>query len=339
MTTHPPEPPAHITVIIVNYNSGPRLRRCLEALAAQTRQADEIIVVDNGSSDASLTPARTNIVEAQIIEAGENLGFAVANNRAAEQAAGDWLAFLNPDAYPLPDWLCEVEAASRKYPHYDAFGSLQINANDTDRLDGAGDVYHGSGTPYRGHFGWPVEAAPPDGECFSPCAAAAIYRKAIFDKLGGFEESFFCYCEDIDLGFRLRLGGGRALQLSSAKVLHEGSGVTGRHSDFSIYYGHRNRIWTFIRNAPSPIFLLSLPYHLCADLVLFARCLLTGRGGVFVRAVRDALAGAPKQWAARKRIQAARKASIVSIFSAMTWSPIALWRRRADIRAIRETDD
>ncbi len=276
-------------------------------------------------------------LSATLIDAGKNLGFAVANNRAATKASGDWLAFLNPDAYPLPDWLSEIEAAILKRPQYDAFGSLQIDANHPERLDGAGDVFHGSGTPYRGHFGWPVEAAPPDGECFSPCAAASVFRKTTFDALGGFEESFFCYCEDIDLGYRLRLSGGRALQLQNARVLHEGSGVTGRHSEFSIYHGHRNRIWTFIRNTPAPIFLLALPYHLCVNLYLLVQNTLNGRGGVFIRAMRDALAGAPQQWKARKNIQASRRASVASIFAAITWSPFALLRRRADLRAVKET--
>lgn len=324
---------SRISVIIVNYNSGARLQRCLKALDAQSRPADEIIVIDNASSDDSLKAART--FDVNIIEAGDNLGFAVANNQAAARATGDWLAFLNPDAYPRANWLQAVAAAIEKYPNYDAFGSLQINAADPNRLDGAGDVFHGSGTPYRGHFGWPTDAAPPDGECFSPCAAAAIYRKVTFEKLGGFEESFFCYCEDIDLGYRLRLAGGRALQLRDAAVLHEGSGVTGRRSKFSIYYGHRNRIWTHIRNTPAPIFLISLPYHLITDAALFAYFLLIGRGGAYLRAVRDAVIGLPRQLAARRHIQSSRQVSAFDIFRAFTWSPIALWRRRADIRAIK----
>lgn len=332
MTTAAPSDQAGFSVIIVNYNAGDRLQRCLAALAAQTRPADEIIVVDNGSVDRSLQNASEALSGAIVLAEGENLGFAVANNRAAARARGDWLAFLNPDAYPLPDWLAEVENALRQYPQYDAFGSLQIDANHTDRLDGAGDVYHGSGTPYRGHFGWPAATAPADGECFSPCAAAAIYRKSTFEALGGFEESFFCYCEDIDLGYRLRLRGGRALQLNRARVLHEGSGVSGRHSEFSIYHGHRNRVWTFIRNTPAPILILALPYFLCANLVLLAQNALQGRGGVFVRAMRDALTGAPYHWRMRKRIHAQRRASLASIFAAITWSPFALLRRRADIR-------
>lgn len=331
--------PARITVVIVNYNGGDRLQRCLAALAAQTRPADEIIVVDNGSTDGSLNNANDALCGSVVMAEGENLGFAKANNRAAASASGDWLAFLNPDAYPLTDWLAQIEAAMGKYPQYDAFGSLQIDANNPDRLDGAGDVFHASGIPYRGHFGWPVASAPADGECFSPCAAAAIYRKSTFDALGGFEERFFCYCEDIDLGYRLRLSGGRALQLNGARVLHEGSGVSGRHSEFSVYHGHRNRVWTFIRNTPAPILLLALPYHLCATLALLMQNSAKGRGGVFIRAMRDALAGAPHHWRARKRIQAERRATVASIFGAITWSPLALLRRRADIRTIKAPED
>ena len=339
MTTATPDRQARFSVVIVNYNAGDRLQRCLAALAAQIRPADEIIVVDNGSSDGSLQDAREALRGASIMAEGENLGFAVANNRAASRAGGNWLAFLNPDAYPLPDWLAEVETAIQRHPQYDAFGSLQIDANNPERLDGAGDVFHGSGIPYRGHFGWPVETAPADGECFSPCAAAAIYRKSTFAALGGFEERFFCYCEDIDLGYRLRLRGGRALQLRSARVLHEGSGVSGRHSEFSLYHGHRNRVWTFIRNTPAPILALALPYFLCANLLLLAQNILKGRGGVFVRAMRDALTGAPYHWRVRKRIQAGRRASVASIFTALTWSPFALLRRRADIRGIEPPNE
>ena len=321
-----------ISVIIVNYNSGARLKRCLEALSVQTRPAFEVFVIDNASSDQSLDTARA--FDVNIIEAGDNLGFAAANNKVAAQAKGDWLAFLNPDAYPRADWLEVIAAAIEKYTEYDAFGSLQINADDPNVLDGAGDVFHGSGTPYRGHFGWPTDEAPPDGECFSPCAAAAVYRKETFEKLGGFEESFFCYCEDIDLGYRLRLSGGRALQLREAAVLHEGSGVTGRRSEFSIYYGHRNRIWTHIRNTPASIFLLSLPYHLLTDIALFFYFLRIGRSGPYLRAIRDAIFGARTQFVARREIQANRKMSAAEIFQMFTWSPMAFWRRRADVRPI-----
>ena len=320
-----------ISVIIVNFNSGRRLERCLESLAMQTRPADEVIVVDNGSTDGSAAAVHNGAVDAMLIEAGENLGFAAANNRAAERVQGDWLAFLNPDAYPEADWLEEVARAINRYPEFDAFGSLQIDASDPNRIDGAGDVYHASGAPYRGHFGWPVSSAPPEGECFSPCAAAAVYRRSKFLALGGFEESFFCYCEDIDLGYRLRLSGGGALQLKRARVLHEGSGIAGRRSDFSIYYGHRNRIWTYVRNTPTSLIITTLPYQMLTTIGLFFYFVFTGRAHAYVRAVRDGVLGVKQQWPARKKIQAARTASVRSIASAIAWSPTAILNRRAKV--------
>ena len=337
MTGNATQSKAKISVIIVNYNAGDRLRRCLEALAGQTRQADEIIVIDNGSQDDSLKLAESENPRATIIRAGENLGFAVANNRAVAKTECDWIAFLNPDAYPFADWLAKIETAITRFPDCHAFGSLQIDANNPDLLDGAGDVFHASGAPYRGHFHWPLATAPDDGECFSPCAAAAVYRKSTFEKLGGFEESFFCYCEDVDLGYRLRLAGGHAIQLSGARVLHEGSGVTGRHSAFSIYHGHRNRIWTYVRNTPAPVLLVSLPYFLCMNLMSLAACAFAGQGGAYLRAMRDAAAGLAQQMTARQRIQAARKISAWEACAMLTWSPIALFRRRADIRAIHSS--
>jgi len=326
-----------ISVIIVNFNAGARLRKCLDALAAQNRRADEVIVIDNGSSDDSLNAAR-NEPGVKIIEAGENLGFAAANNRAVRQATGDWLAFLNPDAYPFVNWLEEIDAAIERYPHVDAFGSLQIDAKYPDRLDGAGDVFHGSGALYRGHYGWPTDDAPPDGECFSPCAAAAVYRKSVFESLAGFEESFFCYCEDVDLGYRLRLAGGRAVQLRDARVLHEGSAITRRHSDFSIYHGHRNRIWTFVRNTPAPVLFAAVPYNIIFSTIAAARCIMSGNAVAYLCALKDAIVGLRPHLKARRQIQANRAVSARSIFSALTWSPLSLLRRRAGLRHLPSPD-
>lgn len=321
-----------ISVIIVNYNSGDRLRRCLEALAHQTYADFETIVIDNASSDASLASARASGADFRLIEAGANLGFAAGNNRAVEEAQGEWLAFLNPDAYAAPDWLAELVAAAECYPWADAFGSTQIDAEDRGRIDGAGDVYHVFGANYRGHYGWPVETLPGEGECFAPCAAAALYRRGVFQSLGGFEESFFCYCEDIDLGFRLRLAGGRAVQAARARVLHEGSGVTGRRSDFTIYHGHRNRIWMYYRCTPPALLIATAPFHMAFNLYLLARFSLAGQGRPYLRALKDAASGLSGQTSARRRIQRGRKARLGALARAMTWSLWKLVRKEADIR-------
>jgi GT2 family glycosyltransferase len=324
-----------LTVIIVNFNSGDRLLRCLDCLERQSFRDFETIVVDNGSADRSIARAAEKFPAVQYDEAGANLGFAAANNRAARSAAGDWMVLLNPDAYAEPSWLAELVAASQRYPWADAFGSTQIDARDPTKIDGAGDVMHISGIAYRGHFGWPIESLPPEGECFSPCAAAAMYRKSVFVELGGFDERFFCYGEDVDLGFRLRLAGARSVQLRNARVLHEGSGVTGRHSDFSIYHGHRNRIWLSGKNLPGLIFWGMLPLRVFADASLLIRFALVRRGvRPYLKALRDGylrLAELRTERAARSR---GVEVSSVDIARMLTWSPVKLARRQADLRNI-----
>lgn len=325
-------------MIIVNFNSGDRLLRCLDCLERQTYRDFDTVVVDNGSTDRSIARARQDFPAVRYDEAGANLGFAAANNRAARSADGEWLVLLNPDAYAEPAWLAELVAASQRYPWADAFGSTQINAKDSSKIDGAGDVMHVSGIPYRGHFGWPVDKLPPDGECFSPCAAAAMYRKTIFSKLGGFDERFFCYGEDVDLGFRLRLIGGRSVQIRDARVLHEGSGVTGRDSDFSIYHGHRNRIWLAGKNLPGPIFWGTLPLRVFADASLLIRFILV-RGGVrpYLKALRDGylrLADLRTERASGSAGTAIRPADLAGM---LTWSPLKLALRQADLRKIHKT--
>lgn len=317
------------SVIIVNYNSGDRLQRCLDCLEKQRFRGFEIVVVDNASSDGSLEFARRGSV--RIIEAGANLGFAAGNNLAVKEAAGDWVAFLNPDAYARDDWLENLMAATKRYPHVEAFGSTQLNAVNPSIIDGAGDVMHILGLIYRGHFGWPAEQLPPEGECFAPCAAAALYRRETFERLGGFDESFFCYGEDVDLGFRLRLNGGRAVQVANAVVLHEGSGVTGRASDFTVYHGNRNRIWLTYKNMPAAFYWPLFPMRFIADLYLLIRWSLIGRGGAYFRALRDGYGGLAAYGKARKRVQQGRTVPLGVISRSLSWSILAISTRRAKL--------
>jgi GT2 family glycosyltransferase len=317
-----------LSVIIVNYNSGDRLGRCLAHLERQTWREFETIVIDNASEDGSEA-----VVEVRpwvrLIRAETNLGFAAANNRAARLATGEWLVFLNPDAYAEHDWLEQLVAAAARHPSADAFGSTQLMANDPSRIDGAGDVFHICGVAYRGHFGWPAEKLPAEGECFSACAAAAMYRRSVFQRLGGFDERFFCYGEDVDLGFRLRLSGGRAVQACSARVLHEGSGVTGRRSDFSLYYGHRNRIWLSYKNLPDVLFWATAPLRIAFDSMMFIRFALEGRAGTYARAFWDGYVGLPALAGDRRRIQERRSISIAAVANVISWSPFRLAARRA----------
>lgn len=326
-----------VSVIIVNYNSGARLSRCLDQLARQIYRDFEVIIIDNASTDGSLDAALAQseaVMPARVIRSEENIGFAAANNRAAQGARGDWLAFLNPDAYAERDWLSALISAANRYPWADAFGSTQLMADSPDVIDGAGDVYHILGVGYRGGYGHDAARTPDDGECFAPCAAAALYRRAAFERLGGFDERFFCYGEDVDLGFRLRLAGGHAVQVRDARVLHEGSGVTGRYSPFTVYHGNRNRIWLTYKNTPGLFYWTLLPLRLVFDLYLYVRSFSIGVGGAYRRAMIDGYRGLYQFKDDRRTIQAGRNLTLAGFAAAATWSPFALTERRIVLRPL-----
>lgn len=318
-----------ISIIIVNYNSGERLQKCLTALAAQTFRDFEIIIADNDSVDGSLEVSAPDGIDTRILKLADNIGFAAANNRGVEQARGAWVAFLNPDAYAAPNWLEAFVAGRARYPDVDAFGSLQLIASNPARIDGAGDAYFAAGISYRSHFNHSVEAAPPEGECFAPCAAAAFYRKDVFEKLGGFEETFFCYAEDVDLAFRLRLKGGRVIQLRDAVVHHEGSGITSQVSGFAAYHGHRNRLWTYFRNMPISLLVVTLPVQIVMSLLLMPVFFFKGCGGAYLRGIWDGVAALPRVLKDRSDIQGAREASVSDLMRVITWSPVKFLQRRA----------
>jgi len=171
-----------VSVIIVNYNGGVFLRRCLHALAQQTRQPESVILVDNASNDGSCDGLETAFPDVRLLRQSTNLGFAAANNLAAKVADNTtWLALLNPDAFPEPDWLERLMEAAQRHPEVAAFGSQLLLADHPDLIDGIGDVYHISGLAWRRDHNRPAnKVAKTMREIFSPCAAAALYRSDRF---------------------------------------------------------------------------------------------------------------------------------------------------------------
>jgi GT2 family glycosyltransferase len=298
-----------ISVILIAWNNKTHLRHCFSALSKQTLRDFEIILIDNASADnsaAELSPPRSDL-PLLVKQLPSNLGFAVANNIGAHLAQGEWLALLNVDAFPEPDWLEKLLKAAEENPEYSFFSSRQIQANDPQWLDGAGDAYHISGLAWRNGYNHPsADFGQQQKEVFSACAAAALIRRDEFLKLGGFDEDYFSYFEDVDLGFRIRLQGGRCLYVPEAIVHHVGSASTGKRSDFSVYYGYRNMIWTFIKNMPSPLFWILLPLHIVTVLLFMVYLTLRGQGKAIGRAVFDAIRGLPAVLEKRKRIQQAR---------------------------------
>ena len=313
-------PAVKATVVVVNWNGGAYLRQCLLALQAQTEPSFVAVIADNGSTDGSdAEVALLNDPRFSLLRLGANHGFAVANNRAVQHStAGDWIALLNPDAFAEPDWLACLLRAAERDPQAASFGSRLVTAADPMVLDGTGDVYDVSGRVWRRDHGLRMSAsAARSDEIFSPCAAAALYRRDAWNAAAGFDEDFFCYVEDVDLGFRLRLLGYRSVYVPDSVCRHVGSGITGRHSDFADYHGQRNLVWTFVKNMPGALFWLLLPLHLLlniAALLLFAS---RGQSRVVLNAKRDAIAGLPQVWRKRQTVQATRKAEVADLWKSL----------------------
>lgn len=297
-----------VGVVIVNYNAGGLLDRALASLARQTRRPDRVIVVDNASTDGSPEGLERTFSAVELIRLDENVGFAAANNTGVRAAADcEWVALLNPDAFPEPDWLERLLDAARSEPGYSFFASRLLLADDPDTLDGTGDVYHVSGLAFRRDHGRPAaKAVRPQEEVFAPCAAAALYRRNAFLEVGGFDERYFAYLEDLDLAFRLRLAGHRCLYVPSSRALHHGSAIAGRTSNFTIYHSQRNLVWTYLKNMPSPLLWLYLPQHLLVNVVALVAYSLLGQPRAVISAKRDAVRGLPRVLAERRRLQRER---------------------------------
>ncbi|MBO6561387.1 MAG: glycosyltransferase family 2 protein [Nisaea sp.] len=323
------------SVLVVAYNSGAHLPRCLAALEAQSCRDFEVIVLDNGSSDGIAIDLSVLSVPARLERSPDNLGFAAGNNILARKAEGGWLALLNPDAFPEPDWLVEVLAATRRYRGVHVFGSTQLLDENPGLLDGAGDHYSPLGLAWRGDRMRPAGTIAEDGEVMGPCAAAGIYRRDAFLAVGGFAERFFCYYEDVDLGLRLRLNGERCIQLARARVRHVASAIAGVNSDFSRYHITRNRIWTFLRCMPAPVFQLVLPLLLAQLALIILLGPVRGDGPVRRRAIRDAFVNFRTVMKERSEIQGRRKAGLADFLGALSWNPVKLRGAKGDRRKIR----
>ena len=295
-------------------------------------------MIDNASQKNALGECEQRYPNVQFIRLEENIGFAAANNlgiQAAQESdqKSEWVALLNPDAFPQSGWLAALWRAAQKYPDYTFFGSCLLRAACPTQIDGIGDTYHVSGLAWRQDHGRRVSAETEVGrEIFAPCAAAALYRRDIFVSVGGFDEQYFCYGEDIDLAFRLRLMGQRCWYVPDAIVHHVGSASTAPKSDFSLYYGHRNLMWTYIKNMPSPLVWYYLPQHILLNIVTLFWFSVRGRAKVIWKAKTDGLCGVRRAWRLRRRIQTERQVEVRELGRSLAkgcWMPYRRNRSQA----------
>ncbi len=325
MASIAPEPAAPwVRVVIVNYNGGDYLARAVAGLAAQTHADFEAVIVDNASTDGSADRLVLPDPRFRLLRAGANLGFAAGCNLGARGARAEWLAMLNPDAVPEAGWIEALRAATVRHPATALFGSTQLLAEDPSRLDGAGDFYSIFGIAWRGGHGASQDLVTGDIAAFSPCAAAGLYRRDVWEALGGLAERFFCYLEDVDIGFRARLAGHRVVQVAAARVVHAGSAISGRHSAFTLYHSTRNGVLLLARCMPFALLVLALPLYAAAQ------CYLATRSGPPKARLSGLVAGFGLILSVRREraaIQKGRVPTIGAVARLLVWNPRRLSRR------------
>lgn len=261
--------------MVVTWNRKDLLRACLASLARQRGAVFETIVVDNGSSDGSADMAEREF-GAQVIRNRENRGFCAANNQGIAAARGDFIALLNNDAEAEPDWLAELERACSREPGIGMAASKVLVWEDPTRIDKAGHAIfpdgqnrgRGTGARDEGQFDREEEVLWPDG-------CAAMYRKPMLDEIGGFDEDFFAYGDDAELGLRARIAGWRCWYTPRAVVRHHRGSTMGKGSGARLRLIERNRVLLAVKLFPWSLLWLNPVY---SAMRLAAGAVAAGRG-------------------------------------------------------------
>lgn len=255
------------TVVVLNWNGSAMLPACLDSVAALDYPKDrlQVIVVDNGSTDGSLSLIRSRYPHVQLIAHDENRGFAAANNGAAREATGDYVAFLNNDARVDRQWLNELVNHLEAFPSVALAGSLVLNW-DGSRVDFGGSAMSLLGHGHQLGYGAPADEAPrePSAQLFVN-GAAMLTRRELFLEAGGFDEHYFAYFEDVDLGWRLWVLGWEVALVPSSVAYHRHHG-TSRHvpeRKMALLFA-RNSLLTIAKNYESALFSRLVPIALLA---------------------------------------------------------------------------
>jgi GT2 family glycosyltransferase len=313
-----------VSVIVVNWNRRDLLRACLNSLHSQTETAREIIVVDNGSADGSPEMVEREYPHVCLIRNTANHGFCAANNQGIQASKSEFIALLNNDAEAEAGWLQALMHAIEVRPDFGMAASKVLVWEDPGRIDKAGHLIYpdgqnrgrGSGERDHGQYDRQEETLWPDG-------CAALYRKGMLDAIGGFDEDFFAYADDAELGLRARIAGWRCVYTPAAVVRHHRGSTLGLRSARRLTLIERNRVLLAVKLFPLSLLCFN-PLYYIARIASGAWEAAHGRGeaalypgwkGTFTMAAAllrgdlEALSLVPRMWRKRREIDRIRKLS------------------------------
>jgi GT2 family glycosyltransferase len=324
-----------VSVLVASYQGKALLGPCLAALEQQRYRDFEVIVVDNGSNDGSRQwlAAWRGRLDLKTVLLPFNSGFASANAAGLKLASGELIALLNNDALPEPDWLGRAVASLAQRPEVGMLASCLLRLDDPSRLDSAGDQLNLAGRGLKRGEGLPARDYAEGAWVFSPCGAAAFYRRCLIDDVGFLDEDFFFNYEDLDLAFRAQLRGWRCWYEPAARVHHAVGASHALLGARTYYYWSRNAEWLWLKNAPAGLWWRTLPGRLAQELLTLLRH--AGRPALawaFLRGKAAAWMQLPRVLAQRRAVQAGARLDAAQVgallqpgFEAAAWA--AKWRR------------
>ena len=286
------------TIVIPNINGKGWLKDSIESIYAQTEQDFDLIVVDNGSTDESLEQARSYCTRPNftLIENGRNTGFSYAVNQGIARAQSKYVVLFNNDAFAEPQWLAELLRTADADPKIFAVQSLMIRHFERELADDAGDYVTWMGFACKTGDGRRASRYTKQKRIFSACGGAALYRKSILDEIGGFDEHFFAYFEDVDLSWRANSFGYKNVYCPTAKCRHICGATTGavRYNPFKSIQSGRNSILLPYKNQPLLMLVLNFIPMLLGYLLKVVMFRLRGFGNDYAKGFHEAWVALPK---------------------------------------------
>jgi GT2 family glycosyltransferase len=293
------------TIVVVTFNHRGDVTRCLDALQATIGPHDEVVVVDNASSDGTASVVEAHAPWARLVRSPVNAGYGAASNRGAAVARGDYVVFLNPDTVPQPGWLAALLAPVEAAPGLPLATAKLLLARAPDTIDAFGNEVHLSGITTCHGWGQPAAAFERLEDVGAVSGACFAASRSLFQRLGGFDERLFLYFEDTDLSLRARLAGVRCVAVPGAVVWHDHRpGFAGT----KLRYLERNRWWTLLKLYRWSTLAALAPVLLLSEVIAWGMAVRSGRRHVWAkaRAWADLARWLPDLPAARRRVQQTR---------------------------------
>jgi len=318
-----------ISLIVVNWNGKHFLKECFESIKKQTFKEFEVIFVDNGSTDGSSEWVAEHYGDfVTIVQNEQNRGFAEGNNQGILRARGRYMVLINNDTVLKDDFLEELMKPAVNNSDVGMCASKILFYDNPSVIDATGQLLYWDGlNRQKGHFEVDNGKYNVDCEILFPPGCGSLYKKEMLEEIGLFDEDFFAYGEDTDLGLRARIAGWKCVYVHRAVIYHKRSGSTGEYSAFKAFHVERNRLWVAVKIFPLWLLLLN-PFFTIYRLLFQAYGIFVGRGaagqfadknspwrliGIFLRAYTSAIFYLPRMMKKRRLIQRKRKTANLKI--------------------------